>query len=271
MQEYGELQSYFDSIKELFLREETLLKENEETALRSYYEQVESLWGESLSLHDQPFIQHLNMDDYQSYNSQINTLFRHDYENGCEINVWEISGLKHDEVRNTAALAWWLDKSESHGLGSRLLKQIITDHLNADDQVTIKTCDDNTYQVRCESLPLRELENRIDIEIVSDAFLMFWEVKINAPEGKRGQQLVTYKELLSRKADTIATNQQSYLIYLTKQKADLEYLGSDVLPLTWSEVRESFLAVHRQLMSERKVNFNTKLLYQYCQFIERFK
>jgi hypothetical protein len=263
-----ELQSHFDSVRELFLREETLLKENEEVDLRSYYQQVKSLWGEAQSHSEQPVIQQLNMDDYRSYSSRIDTLYRHDYENGCEINVWEVSGLKHDEVRNTAVLAWWLDKSESHGLGSRLLKQIITDHLNADDQVTMKACDKNTYQVRCESLPLRELENRIDIEIVTDTILMFWEVKINAPEGKGGQQLVTYKDLLSRKAGTIATNQQSYLIYLTKQKADLK---SGVHSLTWSEVRESFLTVHRKLMSGKKENFNTKLLYQYCQFIERFK
>lgn len=269
--EYSLLQSHFDSVRELFLREETLLKENEEATLRSYYKQVESLWGEAQSHSEQPAIQQLNMDDYRSYSSRIDTLYRYDYENGCEINVWAISGLKHDEVRNTAALAWWLDKSESHGLGSRLLKQIITDHLNADDEVTIKACNDNTYQVRCESLPLRELENRIDIEIVADDFLMFWEVKINAPEGKKGQQLITYKELLSRKADTIVTNQQSYLIYLTKQKADLEHLGSDVLSLTWSEVRESFFTVYSELISANVNNFSTKLLYQYCQFIERFK
>ena len=268
MREYNELQKYFKSVQDLFVLEQVLLKESEEKGLRCYYEQINNLWVNEPSLSEQLQSSLLHADDYRSYSSQVGRLFQNDYGHGSEINVWAISGLKHDEVRNTAVLAWWFDKSESHGLGCQLLRQIITDHIDTKGDATKSACEHKPYQVRCESLPLSEFENRIDIEIVSDDFLMFWEVKINAPEGKRGQQLAEYRKLLTRKADTIVANQQSYLIYLTKKKSAI---GSDVCSLTWSEVRESFLTVYYELMSKQVGNFTTKLLYQYCQFIERFK
>jgi len=269
--EFKELQKHFKSIQYLFVREQAQLKENEENGLRSYYEQVNNLWVDELSLSETIQNPLLHVNDYCIYSSQVGRLFQRDYDNGSEINVWAISGLKHDEVRNTAVLAWWLDKTESHGLGSKLLRQIIEDHINTDVRKTIEACEKKKYQIRCESLPLGELENRIDIEIVADDFLMFWEVKINAPEGKGGQQLAEYRKLLTRKSDTIATNRQSYLIYLTKQKVAPKPSERDTFLLTWNEVRESFLAVYYQLMSEELDNFTIKLLYQYCQFIERFK
>ncbi len=270
MNEYIDLKEYFNSIRKKFVNEELLLKENEKDAFHHYYGCIAALWdGEVLD--DSESNEFLFVEDlYGNYCKKIQYLYADDYKKGAEINVWSISGLKDDEVRNTSTLGWWLDKSETHGFGSELLKQVFKDHINPKDTCTLSACHDKKYRVRCESLPLRELENRIDIEIISDSFLMFWEVKINAPEGKNGQQLTIYAQLLERKANIIAANQSSYLIYLTKEKKNLEHLGDNVYPLTWNEVRQSFLKVHKRLKLDESCQLPSKLLYQYCQFIERF-
>lgn len=266
---YQDFETYYEKLNDLLFREDTL-QLNEGGHLERYFSTVDKLWLVEREEQDtQPIGNVIVPDKYEQFSESFNKLFLENVSNGSEINVWAISGLKDDEVRNTAVLGWWLDKNANHSLGSVLLQQVVSDHLGA-NQFVIAACEENNYELRCESLPLRELENRIDIEIVADDFLMFWEVKINATEGKQGKQLKAYYELLQRKSKLSITNQKPYLIYLTKKYKDLSNREEDVISLTWADIRYSFLNVYDDLSAKYSNHLPTQLLYQYCQFLERF-
>jgi len=117
----------------------------------------------------------INADSMQSFFQKLSPLYQNSINSGALINVWDISGLKRDEVRNTAVLAWWLDCQGSHGLGAQLLTRIMSD---LETNFNILSIENKPYRTRPESLPLGELESRIDIEISSNTALIFWEVKI---------------------------------------------------------------------------------------------
>ncbi|MCG6221537.1 MULTISPECIES: PD-(D/E)XK nuclease family protein [Vibrio] len=269
MTRYQDFETYYEKLNDLLFREDTL-QLNEGGHLEQYFSTVDKLWQVGREEQDTQSKENAIVPDkYKQFGESFNKLFLENVFNGSEINVWAISGLKDDEVRNTAVLGWWLDKNANHSLGSVLLRQVISDHLGS-DQVVIDSCKEKNYKLRCESLPLRELENRIDIEIMADDFLMFWEVKINATEGKKGKQLKAYYELLQRKSKMSNTNQKPYLIYLTKKHKDLSNREEDVISLTWADIRYSFLNVYDDLSAKYSNHLPTQLLYQYCQFLERF-
>lgn len=230
-----------------------------------YYQAIKSLLVKESTI-DKPIEnEEFDLAHYSRYYSALKPLYQKNFERGCEINTWEISGLKRDEIRNTAVLAWWLDKKATHGLGSVLLEQVLKDHIK-EQRVTI-SCQENDYIVQCESLPLKEIENRIDIEIIASDFLMFWEVKIDALEGKNGKQLEAYYHLLERKANIMPQNHSRLLIYLTKQKQSLERLGNNAYSITWENIRHSFSHAAKSIDD----HLPKKLLLQYCEFIKRFK
>lgn len=269
MTRYQDAKTYYDKLDEVLFREDSL-QFYIDGHFDRYFSSINKLWFIDKEEQTTPINENsIAPDDYEQFSHRFNQLFLENVLNGSDINVWAISGLKDDEVRNTAVLGWWLDKNANHSLGSILLKQVISDHLGA-DQLTLDSCEEKNYELRCESLPLRELENRIDIEIVADDFLMFWEVKINAVEGKKGKQLKAYYELLQRKSKMSHNNQKSYLIYLTKKYKDLSIRDEDVISLTWADIRYSFLNVHDELSAKHSNHFPTQLLHQYCQFLERF-
>lgn len=269
MSRYQDAKTYYEQLDSALFYEDSfqLYKDGH---LAHYFSSIDKLWLVAREKQDTPTIENAIVPEkYAQFSDSFSELFAKDVFSGSEINVWTISGLKDDEVRNTAVLGWWLDKNANHGLGSILLQQVISDHLGA-DQMVLDSCEIQNYELRCESLPLRELENRIDIEIVADDFLMFWEVKINASEGKKGKQLKAYYELLKRKSKMSNTVQMSYLIYLTKSHKDLSGREEEVITLTWADIRYSFLNVYDELSAEYSSHLPTQLLYQYCQFLERF-
>ncbi|OAN11164.1 hypothetical protein A3K86_19575 [Photobacterium jeanii] len=253
---------YFAALSEITETQAQRATSDEQSQLADYYSQV----GQSFPV--EGGLDPISNDEfcfhYQVYMSQVEKLYQQDYQQGCEINVWAISGLKRDEVRNTAVLSWWLDAKESHGLGERLLAQVINDHLPVINSENLYR---EPYTVRAESLPLAELQDRIDIEISSAQLLMFWEVKIDAPEGKN--QLSRYAKLLETKRRMLSPNGSHALIYLTcKQSASQgDDESSGAYCLSWAQLRQSFLTVCQTLPIHSQ---SQQLLNQYCQFIKRF-
>lgn len=206
----------------------------------------------------------LNIREYLDFTSTVDKQYQVDLSRGAAINVWQIAGLKRDEVRNTAVLAWWFDQQGSHALGGQLLRQLISDHFtNIESSLAVRSIS-TPYKVKPESLPLGDLEDRIDIEISSNDILLFWEVKIDAPEGKNAQ-LQRYKTLLDTKSTILGTSPFTSLIYLTTESQN--YKSTADYHLKWSDICNSFLNVYYQLSDE----FYAKpLLLQYCDYIRQF-
>lgn len=201
----------------------------------------------------------INTDNIQSFFQNLSPLYQNSINSGALINVWDISGLKRDEVRNTAVLAWWLDCQGSHGLGSQLLTRIMTDFTTNFDTLSIEN---KPYRTRPESLPLGELENRIDIEISSNSALIFWEIKIDAKEGE--EQLNRYHYLLNIKAND---KQEKCLIYLTPESGKKRHETSSTYGITWSQLAKSLSDELNEISNNR---LSKILLSQYCEYISKF-
>ena len=112
---------------------------------------------------------------------------------GMFVNVWQTAGLKHDEVRNSKVLQWFLNPNGNHGQSDALLKQFITLL-----PIEFQNLDTQSSRVIAESCPLGEGTERVDIEVDAQHFLLFIEIKINAYEGQ--EQLNRYLNIAQRKA-----------------------------------------------------------------------
>lgn len=196
---------------------------------------------------------------YQNFYEDFAPLYKTNIQRGAMINVWQQAGLKQDEVRNTAALAWWLDCNGSHALGNELLTCLIEALTEQVNLPTLNEC--KNYRVIAEALPLGDIEDRIDIEIQGNDFLIFIEVKINAAEGP--EQLQRYHDLLKKKADLYNLKKRA-LIYLTRYESPKTNV--ECLCLSW---RQLALALERRKLPE-SVNHTQQLLRQFCQHIQSF-
>ncbi|MEY8194486.1 MAG: PD-(D/E)XK nuclease family protein [Cycloclasticus sp.] len=201
------------------------------------------------------------LDLYQSFFAKFEPLYLSERRRGAEINVWGESGLKQDEVRNTAVLSWWLDCNGSHGLGDLLLKALLGALPPVDTMPPVSTIN-NDYRTKAESLPMGERENRIDIELSGSDFLIFIEVKINAGEGY--QQLSRYQGLIKKKAESYGMCHGG-IIYLTRYD-DAKKNEHGCMSLSWTQLARSFRAV--KLPGE--AGFSQMLLMQFCEHIENF-
>ena len=254
------LSDYFTEFARLEREQRQAQRQTELDELALYYQRVSQLYPQPTHVSQVNDVRW--QEQYQVYTDALSCLYHQEFTLGCEINVWEISGLKRDEVRNTAVLSWWLDVSASHGLGNTLLKQVIEDHL---PEVDLLHLEREPYSVCPESLPLAEIQDRIDIEILSNSLLMFWEVKIDAPEG--AEQLARYHQLLQTKRRHLAADSSQALVYLTTEKQVKCHTTPLTYGLTWKGLRKSFLTVLDQLPSTLQ---SRQLLGQYCQFIRNF-
>ncbi|MFH7808048.1 PD-(D/E)XK nuclease family protein [Acinetobacter sp. BSP-153] len=181
-------------------------------------------------------------------------------KNGLKLNIWQgAAGLKEDELRNCAVLKWFLDWRGDHGQENAILLEFL--QLLPEQFRSFKP---NRYQIIEECCPLGNQENRIDIEINSDEFLLFIEVKINAVEGQN--QLQRYVNIARVKA----ANKKWLIVYLTKDgKLPQQYQNDDgVFGLSW-------LSVARQFKSYANIgavnNRGAWLLSQFADHIKNFK
>lgn len=197
---------------------------------------------------------------YHDFFQRFSPLYQAEKQRGSDINVWQQAGLKQDEVRNTAVLAWWLDCQGTHALGDHIFKSLLSAlpfSLQLPDPAAL-----GNYRVTAESLPLGEIENRIDIEIQGKDFLIFIEVKINAGEGDK--QLERYHTLLHQKAKMYGLNKRA-LIYLTRHSSPAITVD-DCLCLSWRELALALAAIR---LPEPAL-FTQRLLHQFCQHIQSF-
>ena len=200
---------------------------------RVFFSDWERLTPGSVVTREKPL---LNCEELMLFAQAFNRSHEEYLRSGVSVNVWRAAGLGHDELRNSQVLSWILDRFGDHGQGSAILEAVVQ-HLSglADKQVVGITTDmvrNNNYWTQTESLPLGDIESRVDIEIESPSFLIFIEVKVRAPE--TGDQLERYAQLAPKKA----AGRPWTIIYLTPdgRKPDNVDLHSKVVSFSWKKV-----------------------------------
>lgn len=181
---------------------------------------------------------------------------------GATVNVWRVAGLNHDELRNSQVLTWILDKFGEHGQGSAVLERLVELTDKRPEGVTAQKVRDNNYWTRTESLPLGDVESRVDIEIESAAFLIFIEVKIRARE--TGDQLKRYVDLATKKA----AGRPWIIVFLTTdgRPPDNAELRDKVIPLKWNQIA-NILDAHA--VSELGNSFSGRIFRQFANHIRQ--
>ena len=185
-------------------------------------------------------------------------LHHQQWENGSAINVWDVSGLKYNEGRNSAVLAWLLDPQGTHGYGTRALSYLL--QLVRTKYSTWPDLSDSLTKVSVvnECWPVGSTTERVDIAIDGDRFTLFIEVKIQAPEGK--EQLARY--LKAAEAKKRATGKQYGLVLYLSPIEPVDP-PDQVAFITWRDIGEV-------LNSLPKDGFNGAIIRQFAQHIKKF-
>lgn len=170
-------------------------------------------------------------------------------------NPWEAAGIGHNEVRNSALLAWLLDPRESHGFGRAPLHALL-------QLINAKRADFPLgYQRYCrievEKNPSGDSRNRVDIEIDTDAFFLLIEVKIRA--GEQEEQMQRYCEEAAARAGA----RKWAVVFLTVHGGASLTAGPDALPeqvpaISWrrlsNALRAAVSAPYQDIISSQPVS-----------------
>lgn len=186
---------------------------------------------------------------FQQLNSAINT----SSQAALSFNPWEVSGLKHNEVRNSAVLSWLLTPNGSHGFGKTPLLTLLN-LLGNSPQYDFPNDFKQFCHVHNEVNPNGNISNRADIQIRADNFFLLIEVKINAKEQDR--QISRYCE----EAEKAAHGLPWAIIYLTldgrmpTSNCD-KYSDAHILCLSWKSLSISLSTTlqpyYQQLFTEK--------------------
>lgn len=186
--------------------------------------------------------------------------------NGETTNIWEISGLKRDEVRICSALAWFLNYYGEHGQKGGLLARILKSvkGLPEDFPLPEYMCM-VPYWVNVESCPSGDKCSRVDIEIEGENFLLFIEVKIDASE--TNNQLDRYLEIGEKKSGSRPWG----VLFLTPagskpNKAANAKNNSRLIPVSWSIFSKAFTEHAKSL----PFSFSKSIVDQFANYISKF-
>jgi hypothetical protein len=177
-------------------------------------------------------------------------------------NVWEIAGLGRNEVRTASVLAWMLDHRQTHGFGHAVLSALLQCLGDRLWEGTERLDFGDNYFVHTEFCALGGRDNRIDIVIEGTKYVLFIEVKIDAPEGDG--QLKRYCEMALRKAHA-AGKPFAKVLYLSEHIP--EGLPPEVVRLRWRDVARAIRVTLRKATTEQ--SFPARLLSQFADHIER--
>mgnify|MGYP002721729674 CR=1 FL=1 len=174
------------------------------------------------------------------------------------LNVWSVAGLKRDELRNAAVLAWFLDPHGSHGFGAAVLEAFLKEVARITPNWPDLGLDLLRVSVQTEEWPLGSETDRVDIAIDGPDFTIFIEVKIDAPEGP--EQLRRYSDLARRKAQAFG-RRHGCVIYLGPYPPRLP--PPEVAVITWRNVAAVLSALPRD-------NAGSSLAHQFARHVRAF-
>lgn len=191
---------------------------------------------------------------------------------GRLLNIWDVCGMKRDEMRNSAVLAWLLDCHGSHGQGRNFLDLLLA-ALPANRPVGFPDNQDipPSYRTKVESSSYNDEEelnepgrqSRVDIEIKGADFLLIIEVKIKAQE--TGNQLRRYLKILEASRCRL-----SGLIFLTPEgrPPQDEDIRSQVVSLSWESLAKSFRKAEILKKNPLADRFGPTVIWQFCNHME---
>lgn len=146
---------------------------------------------------------------------------------GDATDIWSVIGLKRNEVHTARVLTWLLDPLGSHGYQDAILSALWQQIPVALQPFELG----KAKKARRETVPLGDTQNRVDIEIEGDDFLLIIEVKIDA--GDQPDQLTRYLHIAKTKAG--ARNLLRYgVLYLTRSRSVSDLKGC--VPVTWLDI-----------------------------------
>lgn len=172
--------------------------------------------------------------EFGSFAKSFSRLYDENRRFGNGMNIWKVAQVGEDELKNSAILAWLLDHNGSHGQGKLFLAHFL-ELLKQNGNISFQNISlDKPYWTRVESLPLGDIESRIDIEIEGEQFLLFIEVKINAAE--TNDQLDRYINMANKKAG----DRPWAVVFLTRngRRPSNESLHDIVIPIRWHQVQK---------------------------------
>lgn len=178
---------------------------------------------------------------------------------GYNFNVFEVAGVRRDEVKISSILAWFLNPKASHGQNSLFLDtflKLIPEKAWSDNK---KPLDFTNCHVLTECYG--DDKSRMDIVIDTDSFYLVIEAKIDTEE--HDDQLNRYKDIAITRA---GITKSWALIYLTVH-GEPSRQCSEALPLKWNEISE---ALNNELVKQPSLpdNAPTRLVCEhFCQFI----
>lgn len=151
-------------------------------------------------------------------------------------NVWEIAGLKKDELRISRVLAWYLDPKAGHGLGAGLVERFLS--------LSEMPASFSSVRVVCENNPDGMTGNRVDILIDSPQFLTIVEVKIGA--GEQPDQIDRYCRIAAARAGSARPWKVVYLTLDGRNPASGSSDADQVFCMSWPEVASILRAAAEQ-------------------------
>lgn len=211
----------------------------------------------------------INLPQFQNFITDMIPLIsvvRAERKNGNASNVWEISGLKRDEVRISSVLAWFLNYHGEHGQEGALLSGLLNAiNKKPENFPSPEVVSASPYWVNVESCPSGDKSSRVDIEIEGDRFLLFIEVKIDAAE--TNDQLDRYLEIGEIKSG----NRPWGVVFLTptgcKPKISTRAKENPRLVcLSWKDISLVLLG-HAQTLP---ACFSQSLLHQFAHYVSNF-
>lgn len=230
----------------------------------------------------------------EAFFTQYEKRYKRFWESGSAINIWEVAGLKRDEVRNTAILAWLLDCHGSHGQGNAFLRcfldciKSIPENEKAKVLEMIQDCNiGSAYRTITERAFTknssieesvkrdsedRQSDSRVDIVIEGSDFILFIEVKIDAGEGK--EQISRYVNILSE----CTAGRKCGLVFLTRSEKKPESIKDDdkskeIAVLGWKRLAnyiEKYVRRHTKGLDLQEWPLWVRPVLQFCQHIRTF-
>lgn len=173
------------------------------------------------------------------------------------LRFWSVAGLKRNEVRNAAVVAWLLDPRGTHGHGDLVLREFVrraSQSLTGWPNILSEL---SSAHVRTEEAPLGSDRDRVDIAVEGESFVLFIEVKIDAHEGDN--QLDRYLEAAEHKVRALR-KEHALVIYLSPRRPTSQV---KIATLTW---RDLFAAI---ILAPKK-GVNGAVVHQYAEHVRQF-
>lgn len=216
----------------------------------------------------------IDLSEATNFFVQLTETYTKYYQEGHAINVWDICGIKYDEVKHCQILKWLLDPHGTHGFGHHFLALLINNHIPE----LCETFDFNqSYSIKTEVCYACDDENpdsRIDILIENKTHLLILEVKINATE--TNNQMMRYCNIAKN------SGKEWKLLYLTRQgtkpqkqgetdnEEEFKEMQNQVICLRWQEIEKLIKSFIADENPPTFINpFTQQLLLQYSHYIKQ--